>query len=239
MVKTMKQSVCRLRYLGEVRLSRPCWGWSMESSHRASTRAGATRRVSLLSLVGAPGLLEQLLVETVPEVGNCPTCLGPVDSTLGSCSGLPTCLSTYDDRPAHFVGPWEYSGSKDQALGRLLRVIQQVGGQMETQEGDYLHATFRGPWGTDDVEFLFAGVEDTTVALRAVPRMRAVPDFGRNATRLEDIRQLLGWDQVPILRNRQRKLFFVESPWDSFGPVPPPDLGNINRLDLGSGAPEY
>lgn len=27
--------------------------------------------------------------------------------------------------------------------------------------------------------------------------------------------------QVPILRNRRRALLFVESPWDSFGPVPP------------------
>lgn len=28
--------------------------------------------------------------------------------------------------------------------------------------------------------------------------------------------------QVPILRNRQRLFLFGESPWDSFGPEPPP-----------------
>lgn len=39
---------------------------------------------------------------------------------------------------------------------------------------------------------------------------------------LEDLRLQLNWEVVPILRNRQRLLFFGESPFDSFGPVPPP-----------------
>ncbi len=40
--------------------------------------------------------------------------------------------------------------------------------------------------------------------------------------------------QVPILRNRQRALFFVETPWDRFGPVPPtdPDYRYSTDLDL-------
>lgn len=32
----------------------------------------------------------------------------------------------------------------------------------------------------------------------------------------------LCWEVVPVLRNRQRVLLFGESPWDSFGPEPPP-----------------
>lgn len=39
---------------------------------------------------------------------------------------------------------------------------------------------------------------------------------------LEDLRMQLGWEVVPILRNRQRLFLFGESPFDSFGPVPPP-----------------
>lgn len=39
---------------------------------------------------------------------------------------------------------------------------------------------------------------------------------------LEDLRLQLNWEVVPILRNRQRTFFFGESPFDSFGPVPPP-----------------
>eukprot|EP00435_Cladocopium_sp_Y103_P002433 s1842_g1.t1 len=35
----------------------------------------------------------------------------------------------------------------------------------------------------------------------------------------EEIRQSLGWDVVPVVRNRQRALFFGESPFDNFGPA--------------------
>jgi hypothetical protein len=35
---------------------------------------------------------------------------------------------------------------------------------------------------------------------------------------------------VPILRNRQQLLFF-ETPWDSFGPVPPPVPDYSKSLD--------
>lgn len=42
------------------------------------------------------------------------------------------------------------------------------------------------------------------------------------STVLEELRMQLGWEVVPILRNRQRFLLFGESPFDSFGPVPPP-----------------
>lgn len=47
---------------------------------------------------------------------------------------------------------------------------------------------------------------------------------------LEDLRMQLGWEAVPILRNRQRLLFFGESPFDSFGPVPPPVPDYIRDL---------
>lgn len=78
-----------------------------------------SRRVLLLSVapvlplawqtsVLPPALLPSgLLDELSPQSGNCPTCIGEVDGTLGSCSGLSACSSSYDDRPAHFVAPWE------------------------------------------------------------------------------------------------------------------------------------
>lgn len=44
---------------------------------------------------------------------------------------------------------------------------------------------------------------------------------GQPSQVLEDLRRQLGWEEVPILRNRQQPLLF-ESPLDSFGPVPPP-----------------
>lgn len=39
---------------------------------------------------------------------------------------------------------------------------------------------------------------------------------------LEDLRMQLGWEEVPILRNRKQVLFFGDSPFDSFGPTAPP-----------------
>ena len=37
-------------------------------------------------------------VEAVSEEGNCATCLGDVDGTLGACSAAANCVSTFDDR---------------------------------------------------------------------------------------------------------------------------------------------
>jgi hypothetical protein len=49
---------------------------------------------------------------------------------------------------------------------------------------------------------------------------------------LESVRIRLGWEEVPILRNRRRAFFFGESPFDDFGPTPPPGLDYLKDLDL-------
>lgn len=66
------------------------------------------------------------------------------------------------------------------------------------------------------------GAPHTQVQLRAVARQRAVPDLGRNWQRLEALRIALGWQPVPILRARTRAVVVMESPFDRFGPPPPP-----------------
>lgn len=38
--------------------------------------------------------------QEAPPVGDCATCLGVVDDTLGTCSNAKNCVSTYDDRQA-------------------------------------------------------------------------------------------------------------------------------------------
>lgn len=95
----------------------------------------------------------------------------------------------------------------------------------------------------------------TKVSARAASRREALPNIGRLKSTLDHIRITLGWDevgdglapklsrstsstldlstcvsQVPILRNRRRRFLIVESPWDDFGPPPPPSLDY--RLDL-------
>ncbi|KXZ55565.1 hypothetical protein GPECTOR_2g1114 [Gonium pectorale] len=163
--------------------------------------------------------------------------IGVVDGTLGSCAGLQSCVSSFDDRPGHFIAPWSHDlASRDDAVRALTRAVEAFSGSIARVESSptyaYVYATWRGWQGTDDVEFLLPE-GDQTVVLRSAPRAQGVPDLGRNEQRLEQLRIRLGWEQVPILRNRQRALLFVESPWDRFGPVPPndPDLRYNADLD--------
>ena len=79
------------------------------------------------------------------------------------------------------------------------------------------------PFGTmavDDAEFFFAP-EDTLVQFRSARRGEAgvSGDFSANRNRLEKVRIALGWEKVPVLRNRRRALVVVESPFDNFGPA--------------------
>jgi len=39
------------------------------------------------------------------------------------------------------------------------------------------------------------------------------------------VRRYLGWAEVPVLRNRTPKVLgYFETPFDEFGPVPPPTM---------------
>jgi len=186
-------------------------------------------------------LWEDLLREKQPERGNYPTCLGAVDGTLGSCSQITSCLSSYDDDPAHFIPPWEYQErSVDDAMKNLKQAVLQAGAVHVEQEGRrYLYAVFP-PAGEglsslplpllglsgldhapDDVEFLFADDNDTRVEIRSASRLYRFPDGNRQHKRLEAIRACLRWEQVPVMRNRRRVLGIIESPWDTYGPTAP------------------
>lgn len=198
---------------------------------------GVGRRESLGGLALSTFILPQLPAEKSPVVGDCPTCVGGVNDTLGTCGSSRACRSSYDDRPAYFYNPWEFEceGGAEEAMERIMRECLSLGGQVQMQTGiKYLWVSFatQGPLNlvsTDDVEFLIP-TGDNTVSLRAASRTAELPDAGRIAKRLDDIRRRLGWDEVFILRNRQRRFLVVESPWDDFGPPPPPSLDY--RLDL-------
>jgi hypothetical protein len=50
--------------------------------------------------------------------------LGPVDGTLGSCAGIDPCSSSYDDRPPHFVAPWQFDGTQAVAVRDLVDTLE-------------------------------------------------------------------------------------------------------------------
>ncbi|CAM6086089.1 unnamed protein product [Calypogeia fissa] len=174
------------------------------------------------------------LDQLAPSKGTCATCIGVVDETLGACNATANCVSSFDDRPRFFVAPWEFPGKLPFAVEKLTEVLLSSGAQIEEQGERYLHAVFTSKEGVvDDVEFLFSDPrEDATVVLRSASRAISLDDKDRNRKRLEEIRKSLTWEQVPVLRNRKRTFFFLESPWDTFGPEPPPSFDYKDDLEF-------
>ena len=87
----------------------------------------------------------------------------------------------------------------------------------------------------DDLEFYFTP-NDSTIQYRSM-RRKGVDIFAlENKNRIEKMRIALRFQNIPILRNRRRVLFFVESPLDSFGP---PTIMFDKLLDNISGEMEF
>jgi len=133
------------------------------------------------------------------------------------------CVSSQDDRPQVWDPPWIFEDSLEESVKSLKRVItDRLGGTIEQSDDRYVRARFesRGLLNSvvvDDAEFFFAP-NDTLVQFRASRQGEGGSDFGENRKRLERARLALGWEQVPVLRNRRRALVVVESPFDTFGP---------------------
>ncbi|CAK0834217.1 unnamed protein product, partial [Prorocentrum cordatum] len=163
--------------------------------------------------------------------GTCVGCLGVVDGLFEKCRGdLRGCVSSQDDRGEVFQVPWQLpvEGLKAGAAADKIAALRQVregavlaGGRVVKQEDRYLRVEFPvevpllGP-DVDDAEWYFP-LDDGIVHFRA-ERRSGRADFGENARRLEGIREQLGWDPLPVVRNRRRALVFMESPLDDLGP---------------------
>mmetsp|Transcript_1024 Transcript_1024/g.1661 ORF Transcript_1024/g.1661 Transcript_1024/m.1661 type:complete len:265 (-) Transcript_1024:799-1593(-) len=192
----------------------------------------------LAALWGSASLSENN--EQPPPTGTCPTCIGVVDGTLGSCAGLKACMSSYDDRPGFFIAPWSHEErGRAKALDKVEEAVTEAGGEVVERTEEYLRATFSltliGWQGTtaDDVEFLLPE-DDTTVELRGAAR-NTTPDWtGRIERRFEELRNACGFEIVPVLRNRNRVFGVGESPFDTFGPAPPTDLSRLDALLSGA-----
>jgi len=166
-----------------------------------------------------------------PKIGgDCADCLGPNGGTLASCSGYyASCVSSYDDSPQHFVTPWVYEGKAPEAALRQLEAYLRTQDDVVDlrRDGNYLYAQVQTKTGRDDIEFLVP-VDDTTVELRAASRpapiVAAFDAAGvfRHWGRFETYRKDLGFEILPVLRNRQSLLGgILQTPFDNYGPPPP------------------
>ena len=199
-----------------------------------ATRSAAIRCISRRENLLVIGSLSLALCNTTSQSkaeNNGPTELGPIDDTLGSCAGLASCVSSYDDRPDYFIEPWELTDSPEVARNRLMGAIRQLGAsKVEERAGGISGSIYiRASFGSDEVEFLLVSDGDRRIELRSSSNREGfIWEAGRHEALLEDIRSLVGYPKLEVLRNRQRRFIFIESPWDTFGPAPP--IGSMDSM---------
>ena len=180
---------------------------------------------------------------------SCSSCEGAVDGTLGRCEWFAgaACRSTFDDRPPFFAAPWEFGRdvtSTSQALKELEKAVVANGGVVEVNDVGvgYLRASFGARGGKTPsqndgavaLEFLARGDDDAVCEVRGSVRgvsrgivrvQSIVPGSSEVEKLLLRVRRYLGWAEVPVLRNRTPKVLgYFETPFDDFGPVPPPTM---------------
>jgi uncharacterized protein (DUF1499 family) len=103
------------------------------------------------------------------------------------CEAKPNCQSSYEDKngPRYFY-PIEYSGPKENAKEKIIRVITEMSGKMVENKGDYLKFEFTSSLFkfVDDVE-IYIG-EPGIIHLKSKSR-KGYWDLGVNKRRLGDI----------------------------------------------------
>eukprot|EP00316_Scyphosphaera_apsteinii_P000167 CAMPEP_0119306534 /NCGR_PEP_ID=MMETSP1333-20130426/7269_1 /TAXON_ID=418940 /ORGANISM="Scyphosphaera apsteinii, Strain RCC1455" /LENGTH=257 /DNA_ID=CAMNT_0007309853 /DNA_START=27 /DNA_END=800 /DNA_ORIENTATION=+ len=147
----------------------------------------------------------------------------PANGLFPDCPLQDNCVSSQDDRPQAWDNPWDADDPPEKAMLRLRQIIEtKLKGDVVEADGRYIRAKFESNGLTgksiDDAEFFYAP-NDTLIQFRAERRGESKNDFGANRKRLEQARIALGYEKVPVLRNRRRALVVVESPLDSFGPA--------------------
>lgn len=109
---------------------------------------------------------------------------------LHPCPSSPNCVSTAGPDESHRMAPIPYEGTADEALERLVRVIQAMPrAEIVKQDGNYLHTVFttRVFRFKDDVEFLVKE-EPKVIEFRSASRV-GYSDLGKNKSRMEEIRK--------------------------------------------------
>mmetsp|Transcript_10170 Transcript_10170/g.12889 ORF Transcript_10170/g.12889 Transcript_10170/m.12889 type:complete len:322 (+) Transcript_10170:56-1021(+) len=171
------------------------------------------------------------------------TCLGVWDGLLADCphgkltkSFAAGCASSQDDTPGIFAEPWDYAEAPNNTLDYeeqmrlLIPAIQLVSSRRKDQvailkeSGRYLRVLFTdGKTGEESIGEFYFTPNDTTVQFRVGTVNPNINNANmskstKNVERCELIRKELRYQKIPVLRNRKRMLFFVESDFDTFGP---------------------
>jgi len=117
--------------------------------------------------------------------------IGIVDGKLHPCPKSPNCVSTQAIDENQKIEPIKYSGSLEDAKGKILSIINSLKrSKIITNEENYIHIEFRTATFrfVDDVEFLFDDKEKV-IHFRSRARM-GYSDMGVNRKRMEEITKL-------------------------------------------------
>ena len=111
------------------------------------------------------------------------------------------CVSSYDER--HFVEPWEYDGTREEAVRRVADAVARLGGVIERDDssarGTALRVAF--PAARDTAIFWFP-VDDFLVQFRSERTDGSLWDGAANKLRLDQLRKSLGYAPAPMVKNR-------------------------------------
>lgn len=110
------------------------WPWRRPEAE-VRTKMPWHTRVALSFVLGAQVVATNTWASEAPRVGVCPDCIGVLNGYLNSCpEEVESCASTQNDDEAHFVPPWEYEGTKEDAKQQLVEVaVNGVRDQMYDQ----------------------------------------------------------------------------------------------------------
>ena len=113
-------------------------------------------------------------------------------SRFGGCPPRPTCVSSLATDDAHRVASLGYTGDSAASFVMLREIIERLGGRIEHEQNGYLHAVFKTPFLSpqlelrDDLEVLM--LPTGRVDVRSASRF-TWDDRGANRARVEQLRQ--------------------------------------------------
>jgi uncharacterized protein (DUF1499 family) len=117
---------------------------------------------------------------------------GLISGALAPCPDKPNCVcSEFESDAAHYVAPLDHSGAPpERAWGDLLRIIEELGGEIAAADDGYIAATFSSPlFGfVDDVECRLEASE-ARIQIRSASRV-GYSDLGVNRKRVEAMARL-------------------------------------------------
>ncbi|MEB3883744.1 DUF1499 domain-containing protein [Lyngbya sp. CCY1209] len=124
--------------------------------------------------------------------GQRPDNLGVHDGHLSDCPDSPNCVSSESRDAAHYIEPFTYSASGEEALTQIEGVLENMdNATIVTADDHYIDAEFTSAimGFVDDVEF-YLDEEAGVIQVRSASRL-GESDLGVNRDRIETIRTVL------------------------------------------------